>query len=42
MSEKTKAYVYKLAYQNGYSLNEMMKIIIRDRVHKEFPGEEIE
>jgi hypothetical protein len=41
-SKRSKELLYKKAYQRGVSLNEMLKIIIRDYLAKEFPGETIE
>jgi hypothetical protein len=41
-SKKSKELLYKRAYQRGVSLNEMIKIVIRDYLAKEFPGETIE
>ena len=40
--EVTKNLLYKLAYQNGYSLQEYVKMILRDNLHKKFPDRPIE
>ena len=40
--EATKNLLYKLAYQNGYSLNEYVKKVIREHLHTKFPNRPIE
>jgi len=40
--EITKSLLYKLAYQNGYSLQEYVKMVLRDHLHKQFPDKPIE
>lgn len=42
LPKRSKELLYKKAYQRGVSLNEMIKIVIRDYLVKEFPGETIE
>jgi len=39
---RSKLLLHRKAYQRGVSLNEMIKIVIRDYLAKEFPGETIE
>ena len=38
----TKTLLYQLAYQNGYSLNEYVKKVIREHLHTKFPDRPIE
>ena len=41
-SLRSKELLYKKAYQNGLSLNEQIKKVIREYLHREFPDEIIE
>ena len=41
-SRRSKELMYKKAYQNGLSLNEQIKKVIREYLHREFPDEIIE
>jgi predicted HicB family RNase H-like nuclease len=41
-SRRSKELLYRKAYQSGLSLNEQIKKVIRDYLHKEYPNEIIE
>jgi len=41
-SSLSKDMLYRKAFQRGVSLNEMIKIVIRDYLHREFPNQEVE
>ena len=40
--QQMKERLYKLAYSNGYSLQEYCQMILRDHLHKKFPDLPIE
>jgi hypothetical protein len=41
-SALSKDLLYKKAFQNDMSLNQMIKRILRDYLHREYPNKEIE